>query len=67
AEATRFPFPLPRANIGEQKAKVNGFFQLRIFLFACKTEPPPQQNQADRKSLIGDRAPVSSAASCKLL
>jgi hypothetical protein len=31
AEATRFPFPLPGANIGEQKAKVNSFFQPRIF------------------------------------
>jgi hypothetical protein len=31
AEATRFPFPLPEANIGEQKAKVNSFFLLSFF------------------------------------
>jgi hypothetical protein len=37
AEATRFPFPLPGANIGEQKAKVNSFFQFRIFLFVFTT------------------------------
>jgi hypothetical protein len=31
AEATRFPFPLPGANIGEEKAKVNSFFSALSF------------------------------------
>jgi hypothetical protein len=31
AEATRFPFPLPGANIGEQKAKVNSLFPALSF------------------------------------
>jgi hypothetical protein len=33
AEATRFPLPLPGANIGEQKAKVNSFFSIPYFSF----------------------------------
>jgi hypothetical protein len=49
AEATRFPFPLPGANIGEQKAKVNTFFRLSYLSFFFR--------------IIGDRAPVSSGGS----
>jgi hypothetical protein len=38
AEATRFPFPLPEANIGEQKAKVNAFFSIPYFSFCVSNQ-----------------------------
>jgi hypothetical protein len=39
AEATRFPFPLPGATIGEQKAKVNTF-SAHLFFFISAISAP---------------------------
>jgi hypothetical protein len=59
-EATRFPFPLPGANIGEQKAKVNTFFHLRIFHFyVCN---PGQNKRMKSQELVNLVSAISYLA-----